>query len=287
MSLLRADDAPPLRRPAAVLLRWARTSPTTCCRSSGTSRAGKNIPEARLVEVGEHYYHFGGRSPINEQNLALMAALAGRARAPRRRPARSRGATATGSRTRPRRSPSCATPAPARVLAVVTSAYGVVLRLPPVPREPRRGARRARCEHADGRRRRRGRSSSTSCAHYFNHPGFVAGQRRRRRRGVHRAGAADRADLPTLASSAPLVFVTHSIPTTMEEASGAQRAELLDAAPRRRRPRRRRGGGAARARGVLDPGVLLALRSAEPAVARAGRQRPARRAARGRARAAS
>jgi ferrochelatase len=37
--------------------------------------AGKGIPDARLEEVGEHYYGFGGKSPINEQNLALKAAL--------------------------------------------------------------------------------------------------------------------------------------------------------------------------------------------------------------------
>ncbi len=36
---------------------------------------GKGIPEERLVEVGEHYHHFGGRSPINEQNLALRDAV--------------------------------------------------------------------------------------------------------------------------------------------------------------------------------------------------------------------
>lgn len=36
---------------------------------------GKNIPDERLVEVGEHYMHYGGKSPINEQNLALSAAL--------------------------------------------------------------------------------------------------------------------------------------------------------------------------------------------------------------------
>lgn len=36
---------------------------------------GRNIPQARLEEVAEHYYHFGGKSPINEQNLALIAAL--------------------------------------------------------------------------------------------------------------------------------------------------------------------------------------------------------------------
>jgi ferrochelatase len=28
-----------------------------------------------MVEVAEHYQHFGGKSPINEQNLALLAAL--------------------------------------------------------------------------------------------------------------------------------------------------------------------------------------------------------------------
>jgi ferrochelatase len=37
--------------------------------------AGKGIPDSRLEEVGEHYYGFGGKSPINEQNLALKAAL--------------------------------------------------------------------------------------------------------------------------------------------------------------------------------------------------------------------
>ncbi|MFT4036784.1 MAG: ferrochelatase [Thermomicrobiales bacterium] len=36
---------------------------------------GRNIPAARLAEVAEHYYHFGGVSPINAQNRALIAAL--------------------------------------------------------------------------------------------------------------------------------------------------------------------------------------------------------------------
>ncbi len=36
---------------------------------------GRNVPRERLLEVAEHYYHFGGRSPLNEQNRALMAAL--------------------------------------------------------------------------------------------------------------------------------------------------------------------------------------------------------------------
>lgn len=36
---------------------------------------GRGIPRERLEEVAEHYYHFGGKSPINEQNLALIDAL--------------------------------------------------------------------------------------------------------------------------------------------------------------------------------------------------------------------
>ncbi len=38
--------------------------------------AGKGIPDERLEVVAEHYHHFGGKSPINEQNLALRQALA-------------------------------------------------------------------------------------------------------------------------------------------------------------------------------------------------------------------
>src|SRR5436305_5565065 len=36
---------------------------------------GRNVPRERLLEVAEHYYHFGGRSPINDQNRALVTGL--------------------------------------------------------------------------------------------------------------------------------------------------------------------------------------------------------------------
>jgi ferrochelatase len=36
---------------------------------------GRNIPRERLLEVAEHYYHFGGKSPINDQCRELMSAL--------------------------------------------------------------------------------------------------------------------------------------------------------------------------------------------------------------------
>ena len=38
--------------------------------------AGRPVPDERLIEVSRHYQLFGGRSPINEQNEALRRALA-------------------------------------------------------------------------------------------------------------------------------------------------------------------------------------------------------------------
>ncbi|MFG2816238.1 ferrochelatase [Streptomyces sp. NPDC048410] len=36
---------------------------------------GRGIPRERLVEVGEHYFRFGGVSPINQQNRELLKAI--------------------------------------------------------------------------------------------------------------------------------------------------------------------------------------------------------------------
>ncbi len=36
---------------------------------------GKNVPRERMLEVAEHYKQFGGVSPINSQNRALLAAI--------------------------------------------------------------------------------------------------------------------------------------------------------------------------------------------------------------------
>lgn len=36
---------------------------------------GRRIPRERLLEVAEHYYHFGGKSPINDQNRRVISAL--------------------------------------------------------------------------------------------------------------------------------------------------------------------------------------------------------------------
>jgi ferrochelatase len=36
---------------------------------------GRNVPRERMLEVAEHYYHFNGRSPINQQCRDLIEAL--------------------------------------------------------------------------------------------------------------------------------------------------------------------------------------------------------------------
>ncbi len=36
---------------------------------------GKNVPRERMLAVAEHYYHFDGKSPINQQNRNLIDAL--------------------------------------------------------------------------------------------------------------------------------------------------------------------------------------------------------------------
>jgi len=36
---------------------------------------GRNVPRERMLEVAEHYQHFGGVSPINSQNRELLTAL--------------------------------------------------------------------------------------------------------------------------------------------------------------------------------------------------------------------
>ena len=110
---------------------------------------GRNVPRERLLEVAEHYEHFGGVSPINEQNRALIAALEPELQTPWHRPARllrqpqlapaaRRHAAGDARRRRPAR-------AGLRHLRLQ-----LLLGLPAVPREPLRtrsrpiGAGRAR-----------------------------------------------------------------------------------------------------------------------------------------------
>ena len=60
---------------------------------------GRNVPPERKREVAHHYERFGGVSPINDQNRALIDGAARPSSAPPARACRSTGATATGTRS--------------------------------------------------------------------------------------------------------------------------------------------------------------------------------------------
>jgi len=176
--------------------------------------AGKGIPDERLEEVGEHYYGFGGKSPINEQNLALKAALedeladrgidlpvvwGNRNWEPYTRDAVEQLAGAGAQ----------------RVVALVTSAFSSYS-----------GCRQYREDLAltlDARGEL-GPDGSTGIQFdkvrsYFNHPGFAQANVDAVLEG-YEALAAKGGDV----REARLVFVTHSIPLTMEAASRTSHA---------------------------------------------------------------
>lgn len=171
--------------------------------------AGKGIPDERLEEVGEHYYGFGGKSPINEQNLALKAALEAELAA--------RGielSVVWGNRNWAPYTNDAVDEleqlGAERAVALVTSAYASYS-----------GCRQYREDLAVtlDKRGQLGADGSTGVQFdkirpYFNHPGFVQANVD----AVVEAYAA----LGTKGGSgtdAKLVFVTHSIPDTMEAAS--------------------------------------------------------------------
>jgi ferrochelatase len=182
--------------------------------------AGKGIPDERLAEVAEHYHHFGGRSPINGQNLALQRALTAelarrgldlpvlwgnRNWAPYTRDALT-AALEDGAR---------------RVLAVVTSAYGSYSGC----RQYRENLWGALEDVRDELGLPEGEQPLVvdKVRPYFNHPGFVEANTDALVEAFEKVPA-----------DARVVFVTHSIPDTMEEASGltgpSYRAQHLDVA---------------------------------------------------------
>lgn len=163
---------------------------------------GRDVPAARLEQVGAHYRHFGGVSPINAQNRALLAAI-------RAELASSgvdlpvywgnrnwhplladtlREMTADGVR---------------RALAFLTSAYSSYS-----------GCRQYR-EDLAAAEAAAGPSAPTvdRVRAYFNHPGFVE--------PMVDATVDALAQLPAEAREhARLVFVTHSLPVAMASSSG-------------------------------------------------------------------
>ncbi|WP_418276131.1 ferrochelatase [Isoptericola jiangsuensis] len=176
--------------------------------------AGKGIPDSRLEEVGEHYYGFGGKSPINDQNLALKAALeAELARRGIELP------VVWGNRNWEPYTTDAIDELEAlgarRAVALVTSAYSSYS-----------GCRQYREDLAVVLEKRGQLDDDGSTGvefdkirSYFNHPGFVQANLDAVADGfdelVARGGDA---------RTARLVFVTHSIPDTMEAASRVSQA---------------------------------------------------------------
>ncbi|MGY2080328.1 ferrochelatase [Modestobacter sp. SYSU DS0657] len=71
-----AEPAPAGRREALLVLGFGGPEgPADVMPFLENVTRGRGIPRERLEAVAEHYHHFGGVSPINDQNEALIAAL--------------------------------------------------------------------------------------------------------------------------------------------------------------------------------------------------------------------
>lgn len=154
--------------------------------------AGRNIPDERLAVVGEHYALFGGVSPINGQNRALVEALRNELdRAGIDLP------VYWGNRNwHPLLTDTASAMAQAghkRALALVTSAFGSYSGC----RQYTEDLRRAQ-DGVDGLQLVKARL-------YWNHPGFIEAMADRI------TDALDR--LPSDDAPTRLVFTAHSIPT--------------------------------------------------------------------------
>lgn len=168
---------------------------------------GRGIPRERLREVGQHYFLFGGASPINDQNRALLDALrkdfarhgldipvhwGNRNWAPYLTDTL-REMTDSGHR---------------RIAVLATSAYASYSGC----RQYRENLADALATlEAEGRELPR----VDKLRHYFNHPGFV--------RPMVDGVLAALADLPEdVRAGARLAFTTHSIPTAAADTSGPE-----------------------------------------------------------------
>lgn len=162
--------------------------------------AGREVPEERLATVAEHYYRRGGVSPINAQNRALAAALAGALDddgTPRPVLLGNRNSApfladtlrelyAAGAR---------------RLVTVLTSAYSSYSSC----RQYRENLAAAASELADEGQDLR----IDKIAPYVTHPGFVQATIERVLAALDEAGP-----------HAHLLAVTHSVPDAMDETSG-------------------------------------------------------------------
>jgi protoporphyrin/coproporphyrin ferrochelatase len=162
---------------------------------------GRGIPRERLEEVGEHYYRFGGRSPINDQNRAFLAAL----RADLAANGVDVGVYWGNRNWDPYLTDTLAqmrADGVRRAAVFTTSAYASYSSC----RQYRENLYDASAAIEHG-------IALDKLRHYFNHPGFSE--------PVTDGVLAALQQLPAdVREQARLVFVTHSIPTSMNDASG-------------------------------------------------------------------
>ena len=163
---------------------------------------GRGIPRERLEEVGEHYFALGGRSPINDQNREFIAAV--------EEHFRTTGIDVPvywGNRNwHPFLEDTLARMRDdgiRRAACLVTSAYSSYS-----------GCRQYRENLADAVAAvGPGAPRLDRLRHYFNHPGFVE--------PLVDATLSALADLGDVARrDAHILFVTHSIPESMNDTSG-------------------------------------------------------------------
>jgi ferrochelatase len=179
-----------------------------------TVTRGRGIPEERLEKVAEHYLHFGGTSPINAHNRALLAAL--------RTEFAAHGIDLPlywGNRNwKPFLAETVRTMRDdgirsALVLATsATASYSAC-------RQYRDDMAQARSVAG------KGAPELVKLRHFFDHPGFVE---------ANAAGLRTALDElpPELRAEARLVFTAHSIPTAMDDMSGPEHNGLYGAQQR-------------------------------------------------------
>jgi len=171
--------------------------------------AGRGVPRERLAEAAGHYAHFGGASPINAQNRALIAAVEA--------DLADRGVGLPlywGNRNwRPYLADTVRRMADdgiARAAVLVTSAYASYSGCA----QYHENLLAARAEVGDRA------PVFDKLRHFFNHPGFVEPL-------VDHVRAA-LADLPErVRDGARLVMVTHSVPTTTARTAGPGGGEYV------------------------------------------------------------
>jgi protoporphyrin/coproporphyrin ferrochelatase len=162
---------------------------------------GRNIPRERLLAVAEHYYHFGGKSPLNEQVRELIGALG-----PALEQHGIKLPIAWGNRNwHPFLTDALrelALRGARRVLALVLAAYSSYSSC----RQYREDIERARAAV--------GPSAPTvdKIRVFFNHPGFIAANADHLREALEKIPAGRR-------SKAHVAFTAHSIPVSMAQTS--------------------------------------------------------------------